>query len=78
MDGPLMKGPSKFFGDMSKQMSVYIRDVEAVEYFLLPLPAPYKVSRFRICFRFQLLSSKCFRFRKNLTASAFTSLPHVL
>jgi len=36
------------------------RDVETVEYF--PLPAPYKVSRFRVCFRFQLLSSKYFRF----------------
>jgi len=46
--------------------------VEAVEQFLLPLPAPYKVySRFRVCFHFQLLSLKCFRFRfqKNLTAS---------
>jgi len=52
--------------------------VETVEYFLLPLPAPYKVSRFRVCFRFQLLTSKCFRFHKNLTASASTSLPHVL
>jgi len=42
--------------------------------FLLPLPALYKVSRFRVCFRFQLLSSKCLRFHKNLTAS--TSLTH--
>jgi len=53
--------------------------------FLLPLPAPYKVNRFRVCFRFQLLLSKCFRFQllfskcfrfrsyKNLTA--FTSFP---
>jgi len=48
--------------------------VEAVEYFLLPLPAPYKVSRFRVCFRFQLFSSKCFRFHKRLTAFASTSL----
>jgi len=46
------------------------RDVEAVKYFLLPIPAPCKVRRFRVCFRFQLLSSKCFRFHKNLTASA--------
>jgi len=46
-------------------------DVEAVEYFLLLLPGPYKVSPFRICFRFQLLSSKCFRFHKNLTVSSF-------
>jgi len=48
--------------------------MEAGEYFLLPLPAPYKVSRFRVCFRFQLLFSKCFHFRKNLTTSiAFAS-----
>jgi len=92
-----------------------------VEYFLLPLPAPYKVSRLRVAssssffkalplgkpqkfnrfqlplpctmfyekcfrfrlfkksnalsyFRFQLLSLKCFRFHKNLTTSASTSL----
>jgi len=38
------------------------RDVETVDDFLLPLPTPYKVSHFRVCFRFQLLSSKCFRF----------------
>jgi len=39
---------------------VQTRDVEAVGYFF--------------CFRFQLLSSKCFRFHKNLTVSASTSL----
>jgi len=39
--------------------------------FLLPLPAPYKVSRFLVCFHFQLLSSECFRSHKNLTASRF-------
>jgi len=39
----------------------------------------YKVSRFQVCFCFQLLSSKCFRFHKNVTASiASTFLPHVL
>jgi len=55
------------------------KDVEAVEYFLLQLPAPYKVSRFRVCFRFQLLSSKCFCLHKNLTASTASAfLPHVL
>jgi len=62
------------FGKMSfivAGFSLQSRDVEAVEYFLLPLPAPYKVY-----FRFELLSSKCFHFQKNLTA--FTSLPHVL
>jgi len=32
--------------------------VEAVEYFLLPFPAPFKVSRFRVCFRFQRLLKK--------------------
>jgi len=51
----------------------WIRDVEAVEYFLLPLPAPNKVSCFRVYFRYQLLSSKCFRFHTNLTA---VPLPH--
>ena len=42
--------------------------------FLPPLPAPDRISRFRIRFLFQSLSLKCFRFRKNLTASASTSL----
>jgi len=51
------------------------RDVEAVEYFLLPLPAPSKVSHFRVCFRFQLLSSNCIRFHKNLIASSFRFHP---
>ena len=37
--------------------------------FLLPLPAPDRISRFQVCFRFQSLSSKCFHFHKNLTAS---------
>jgi len=55
--------------------------VEGVEYFLLPLPAPYKVSRFLACFRFQLLSWKCFHFHFNKNLTAFTasaSLPNVL
>ena len=39
--------------------------------FLLPLPAPDKINRFRVRFRFQSLLSKCFRFHKNLTASSF-------
>ena len=45
--------------------------------FLLLLPALDRISRFRVCFRFQSLSSKCFRFHKKLTAStasASTSL----
>jgi len=57
---------------------VETRYAEAVEYFLLSLPAPYKVSCFRVCFCFQILSSKCFCFHKNLTTSASTSLPYVL
>jgi len=38
---------------------------------MLPLPAPQKVKCFRVCFRFQLLSSTDFRLHKNLTASSF-------
>jgi len=54
-------------------------DVEAVEYFLLPLLAPYKVSRFRICFRLHpcpMFYEKCFRFRllKKSNASEFASV----
>ena len=37
--------------------------------FLLPLPASDRLSRFR----FQYLSSRCFRFHKNLTASTASS-----
>ena len=48
------------------------RDVEAVKFLKLPLPAPLEVLCFRVRFRFQSLSSKCFCFHKNLTA--FTSL----
>ena len=41
---------------------------------LLSLPAPFQHFRFRVCFSFQPLSSKCFRFHKKLTSSASTSL----
>jgi len=51
-----------YFQVIECDIYVQTRDVEAVEYFLLPFPARYKVSRFRVCFYFQLLSSKCFRF----------------
>jgi len=54
-----------------------IRELKAVEYFLLPLPAPYKVSRFQVCFRFQPLSSKCFRFHKNLIGSTSSFRFHI-
>ena len=37
--------------------------------FLLSLPAPDRISHFWVRFRFQSLSSKCFRFHKNLIAS---------
>jgi len=35
--------------------TVAIRDVEVVEYFLLPLPAPLEVSCFQVRFRFLIL-----------------------
>jgi len=38
---------------------------------MLPLAAPQKVKYFRVRFRFQIISSKYFRFHKNLTASCF-------
>ena len=42
--------------------------------FLLPLPVPDRISRFRVRFRFQSPSSNCFRFLLPLPASAPTSL----
>jgi len=44
---------------------------------MLPLPAFQKDKCFRVCFRFQFLSSKCFRFYKNLTASASSFRFHI-
>jgi len=38
------------------------------------LPAPDKVGRFRVRFRFQLILSKRFRFLQNFTASSFRFL----
>jgi len=35
----------------------YIQGCGSSKYLLLPLPAPYKVTRFRVYFRFQLLQS---------------------
>jgi len=51
------------------------RDVEAVEYFLLPLPASLEVSCFRVRFHFLTLGIFCFRFRLRikLVASEFAS-----
>ena len=55
------------------------RDVEAVKFLMLLLPAPPEVLCFQVCFRFltfgifcfrfQPLLSKCFYLHKNLTAS---------
>ena len=46
---------------------------------LLPLSAPFQHFRFRVCFRFQPLSSKCFRFHKKVTASTASSFRfHIL
>jgi len=49
--------------------------VEAVEYFLLPLPAPLEVSCFGVRFRFLTLGIFCFRFqlRIKLVTSEFAS-----
>ena len=44
---------------------------------LLPLPAAFQQFRFRVRFRFQLLSSKCFRFHKKSTASASSFHFHI-
>ena len=51
-----------------------IKYVKAVKILMHPLPALLEVLCFRVHFRFQPLSPKCFRFQKNLTASASTSL----
>ena len=40
---------------------------------LLPLPAPFQHLRFQVRFRFQSLSSKCFRFHKKSTAFTTSS-----
>jgi len=42
--------------------------------FSLPLPAPDKVGRFRVRYRFQLILSKSFRFLQYFTASSFCFL----
>jgi len=52
---------------------VKIRDVEAVDYFLLSLSAPLEVSCFLVCFRFLTLGIFCFRLRIKLVASEFAS-----
>ena len=49
-------------------MRVWFRDVEAVKFLMLPLPALFEVLWLRVRFCFQSLSSKCFPLNKNLTA----------
>jgi len=55
------------------QNNLQPRDVEAVKYFLLPLPASLEVSCFRVRFRFLTLGVFCFRFQIKLVASEFAS-----
>ena len=49
------------------------RDVEAVKYLMLPLPAPLEVLSFRVRFRFLTCGIFCFRLRIKLIASEFAS-----
>ena len=51
------------------------RDVEAVKFLMLPLPAPLEVLCFRVRFRFLTFGIFCFRFRLRveLVASEFAS-----
>ena len=55
------------------QLKVYNRDVEAVKFLMLPLPAPLEVLCFRVRFRFLTFGIFCFRFRIELVASEFAS-----
>ena len=52
---------------------VYIRDVEAVKFLMLPLPAPLEVLCFQVRFRFLTFRIFCFRFQIELVASEFAS-----
>ena len=54
---------------------VLSRDVEAVKFLMLPLPAPLEVSWFRVRFRFLTFGIFCFRFRLriDLVALEFAS-----
>ena len=58
-----------------KEVLVRIRDVEAVKFLMLPLPAPIEGLCFRVCFRFLTFGIFCFRFqvRIELVASEFVS-----
>jgi len=54
---------TKYKSISHRSTSIYFRDVEAVECFLLPLPIPLEVSCFRVRFRFLILGILCFRFQ---------------
>jgi len=51
------------------------QDVEAVEFFLLSLPAPLEVSCFRVCFRVHTLGIFCFRFQLRIKLAVSLPLP---
>ena len=55
--------------------NVQTRDVEAVKFLMLPLPAPVEVLCFRVRFRFLTFGIFCFRsrLRIELVASEFAS-----
>ena len=55
--------------------SLITRDVEAVKYLMLPLPAPLEVLCFRGRFRFLTFGNFCFRFQLRIesVASEFAS-----
>ena len=56
-------------------LRVICRDVEAVKFLMLPLPAPFEVLCFRVRFCFLTSGIFCFRFqlRIELVASEFAS-----
>ena len=49
------------------------KDVEAIKFLMLPLPAPFELLCFRVHFRFLYLGIFCFCFRIELVASEFAS-----
>jgi len=60
------------FSYMIPLMCLSIRDAEAIEYFF-SLPTPYKVSHFRICFRFHI-SVPCFMKKASASGSLKTQM----
>ena len=58
-----------------KEVFVRIRDVEALKFLMLPLPAPIEDLCFRVCFRFLTFGIFCFRFQVRIELVALSSLP---